>query len=244
VTAALELDEVFARRGGEPVLRDVSLSVAPGEVVGLLGPSGSGKSSLLRVLLGLLLPEQGRVRVRGEVASEAGRLHLPPEARGLAAVFQELALWPHLTVAGNLRFVLHSQGVPRSEHGDRIAAMLGQVGLAHLDRRYPGELSGGEQQRLAIARALVVQPTALLLDEPLANLDVRTKGELIELLGELLAARPVTVVHVTHDPREAQALASTIAIVENGEITYRGALEQVSSCPTAFGRALSNALRG
>ncbi|MEQ8281097.1 MAG: ABC transporter ATP-binding protein [Deltaproteobacteria bacterium] len=242
MTAVLEIEGVCARRGSVRVIDDVSLSISAGEVVALLGPSGSGKSTLVRILLGLTLPEQGTVRIRGELASIAGKLHVAPEDRDIAVVFQDLALWPHLTAAGNLRFVLRSQRTTRGEEEDRIHAMLEQVGLGGFEKRYPGELSGGEQQRLAIARALVLSPAAVLLDEPLANLDVVMKRELLALLRELFARHRATVVHVTHDPEEAADLASRLVILEAGRTTYAGSLEGVASSESVFGRAVAEAL--
>jgi iron(III) transport system ATP-binding protein len=242
MTAILALEGVIARRGATRVIDDVSLSISEGEVVALVGPSGSGKSTVVRLLLGLSLPERGVVRIRGELASAPGKLHVPPEARDVAVVFQDLALWPHLTVAGNLRFVLRSQRQARGEEDDRIHAMLAQVGLGGFEKRYPGGLSGGEQQRLAIARALVLSPAAVLLDEPLANLDVVMKRELVALLRDLFARHRATVLHVTHDPEEAADLASSVAILEDGRVTYRGSLESLADSESAFGRAVASAV--
>ena len=225
------------------MIEDVTLSISAGEVVALLGPSGSGKSTLLRLLLGLTLPERGIVRVRGSVASAAGKLRIAPEMRNIAVVFQDLALWPHLTALGNLRFVLEPKKLPRSAARDRMHSMLHQVGLAGLEQRYPAELSGGEQQRLAIARALVHDPTAVLLDEPLANLDLVTRHELLALLRDLFGRHGTTVVHVTHDPQEARTLASKVVILERGRVAQVGAPNDPATSASAFGRAVANALR-
>ena len=241
MSALLSLDDVSVRRGQSSVLENVTLDVGEGDVVALLGPSGSGKSTLLRVLLGLVAPARGVVKLRDRVASEAGRVRIPPEERDLAVVFQDLALWPHLTVAGNLRFVLRSKGRFRGEERDHIHQMLEQVGLAGFEGRYPGELSGGEQQRVAIARALVLDPVAVLLDEPLANLDVAMKQELIALLVDLFNKRGSTVLHVTHDPREAAELTSNVVILEDGRITYSGPLGGLPDTGSSFIRAVQEA---
>ena len=222
MTAAVSLGGVTLAYGDRKALDDVTLSVAPGEVLALLGPSASGKTSLLRAVLGFVVPRAGTVRLGERVASRDGRLLLPPEERGLAVVFQDLALWPHLSVEGNLGFGLAAQGVPSREARDRIAATVRRVGLAGTERRHPGELSGGQQQRVAIARALVLEPRAVLLDEPLASIDVDLRRELLALLRELFAENGTTAIHVTHDLREAVAIASRFAVMEEGRIVQQG----------------------
>jgi len=243
MTAVLTLEGVTAYRGSARVLDDLNLEIGAGEVVALLGPSGSGKSTIIRLLLGLLAPERGIVRVRGEVATQNDKILVPPETRDLAVVFQDLALWPHLSVAGNLRFVLRSKRLPRSEEKDRISEVLERVGLTGKEDRYPGELSGGEQQRVAIARALVTRPSAILLDEPLANLDVALKRELLDLLRGILGGGSIAALYVTHDPREAVTLGAALAVLDRGRIVQQGALEDLRTCPaTAFVQQVLEAL--
>lgn len=239
MSIALALEDVHVRVGATPVLAGVSLRLAVGETLALLGPSGSGKTTLVRLALGLTAPDAGSVRVDGREASRAGRIVIPPEARGLGVVFQDLALWPHLTVVGNLGFGLRARGVPRREVEPRVDALLERVGLAGKGRRYPGNLSGGERQRVAIARALVVEPHVLLFDEPLANLDIALKSELLGLFQELLRERNIAALYVTHDPREASRMTSRWAVLENGAITQEGDLTALRSGPaTPFVRAL------
>lgn len=150
-------------------------------------------------------------------------------------MFQDLALWPHLSVAGNLRFVLRSRKVPRHEQSERIKDVLDRVGLAGKEKRYPGELSGGERQRVAIARALVTSPSAVLLDEPLASLDVALKAEILGLLRSLLRGGDAAVLYVTHDPREAARLSDHLAVLESGRIVQEGRLHALRANPaTAF----------
>ncbi|MBA3319658.1 MAG: ATP-binding cassette domain-containing protein, partial [Gemmatimonadales bacterium] len=216
MTLALALEDVHFRYGSTTVLSGVSLTVLRGEVLAVVGPSGSGKSSVLRLLLGLEVPERGRVHVDGRLASVAGRLIEPPEQRNLAVVFQDLALWPHLSVEGNLAFGLESRGVPRDERWRRIADILDRVGLTSKRGRYPRELSGGEQQRTAIARALVLAPAAVLLDEPLSNLDVALRRELLLLVRQLFMERNTAALYVTHDLREALNLVDRLAVLEGG----------------------------
>lgn len=272
-TPALELRDVTARLAPPPqppTLDGVSLAVAPGETLALLGPSGSGKSTLVRLLLGFVAPVSGAVFLRGRQVAGASVRAALPEERGLSVVFQDLALWPHMTVAGNLRFVLRQalrsarrqtrrqtrrqaqRGGQDRVDGDletRIDAALAQVGLEALATRYPRELSGGEQQRVAMARALVTRPDVVLFDEPLANLDVALKAELIPLTRELLAASGSAALWVTHAPREAAALGHRVAILEAGRLTHVGpttdwAQSLVTAPATPFIRAVASDLAG
>ncbi len=239
MTAAVTVEEVTVAFAGKGVLDRVTLVVGSGEILGVLGPSGSGKTTLLRVLLGLVAPNAGRVSLGGILASGGGRVVLAPERRDLGVVFQDLALWPHLTVAGNLAFGLASRGIPRSERSERVAAMLERVGLAGFGPRRPGELSGGERQRVAIARALVVEPRAVLFDEPLANLDPVRKAELLAVFRALLRDRKTPAVYVTHDLGEVAGLADRLTILEGGRIVQEGALHDLRTAPaTPFVRAI------
>ena len=239
MSTALALEGVTLAYRGEVVLDAVDLRVDAGEVLALLGPSASGKTSALRALLGFAVPRTGIVRVGGRIVSHDGRLVIAPEDRGLAVVFQDLALWPHLTVEGNLAFGLAARGMPSRERKERITAILCRVGLAGAERRHPGELSGGQRQRVAIARALVMEPGAVLLDEPLASVDVDLRRELLELLRELFREKRTTALHVTHDLREAAAVAHRFAILEAGRIVQEGALGDLRRAPaTPFVRAL------
>lgn len=225
MSAAISIQDVTVRRQGAETLSGVNLEVAAGEILSLLGHSGSGKTTLLRVIAGLARPDRGSVAIGGTVASRDGSVVVAPEDRGVAVVFQDLALWPHLTVHGNLAFGLESRHVARDEREARIAAMLGLVGLSGKSGRHPGELSGGERQRVAIARALVRQPAAILLDEPLANLDLGLKRELLELFRRLLGEQGSTAIHVTHDPSDAAALGGRVAVLEHGRLVHDGSLE-------------------
>lgn len=231
MSAALRLEDVTLEYQGRRVLDGVSLTVASGDVLALLGPSASGKTSVLRVLLGFAVPQAGTVTLGDQVVSQGGRLLVPPEDRDLAVVFQDLALWPHLSVAGNLAFGLAAQGVPPAEATERIATIIRRVGLAGTKARYPGELSGGQRQRVAIARSLVLEPRAVLLDEPLSNVDVDLRRELLALLDELFRERGTTAVHVTHDLREARAVTNRFAVIEAGRIVQQGTLDDLRSAP-------------
>ena len=233
MTATLEIQDVTFRYGSRDVLRGFTLAVESGEVLALLGPSGCGKSSALRLVLGFAAPLTGSIRLAGEVVSRDGKILQPPERRGIAVVFQDLALWPHLSVWGNLAFGLGTRKLGREELGERIRGMLGRVGLSGKEGCYPGELSGGERQRVAIARALVLEPRALLLDEPLSNLDVGLKRELLGIFRELLKEHGTTAIYVTHDLREAALLGDRIAVVEAGHVVQEGTLDAIRAHPAS-----------
>ncbi len=216
--AFVRLARVTKRYGARTVVDAVSLDIAEGEIVALLGASGCGKTTLLRLIAGLETPDAGEIRIAGACVAADGRNLSPPRARGIGFVFQDLALWSHLTVAGNLRFVLASLGVPKREHAAHIAGMLRLVRVEAFAGSYPGTLSGGEQQRVAIARALVGRPRFLLLDEPMSSLDTGLKMDLLTELAALQQQLHVTTVYVTHDHAEARALAHRIVLMRAGRV--------------------------
>jgi iron(III) transport system ATP-binding protein len=203
--------------GAQLVLEGIDLDVPGGTTLALLGPSGCGKSTLLKLLAGLLRPSAGSIALGGEVVAD-GRICLPPERRGLGMVFQDYALWPHMTVAANISFALEMRRVARAERERRVAAALARVGLEGLGGRRPAALSGGQQQRVALARAIVAEPRILLFDEPLSNLDRALRATLCREIGALLAQLGTTAVYVTHDHEEAQALAHRIITLSHGRV--------------------------
>ncbi len=240
----IQLDAISVQRGETRILDGINLAVG-NEVVALVGPSGSGKTMLLRVLLGLEPPTKGRVSISNCVMSQDARVDVLPEERNVAMVFQDLALWPHLSVHGNLAFGLKGRGLTKAAQEERITRTLSWVGLHGKASRGPHELSGGERQRVAVARALVLAPVALLLDEPLSSLDVALKDELCELFARLFAERGLPVLYVTHDPREAVRLARRIVVLEGGRIVQDGAPAYLAEIPaTPFVRAFARAARG
>jgi len=211
--ATVEITDVSKSYGSVAALRNVSLSVREGEFVSLLGASGSGKSTLLKLIAGLERPTAGRVGLAGVDAT-----NLPSERRGIGMVFQDYALFPTMTVEGNIAFPLRARGIRGEDARRRITRVAEMLGLDRLLDRSPSQLSGGQQQRVAIARAIVFEPKILLLDEPLSALDKnlreQTKGEIKSLHHRL----GVTIVYVTHDQSEALAMSDRIAVMDRGAI--------------------------
>jgi iron(III) transport system ATP-binding protein len=214
-------ESVSKRFGDVRAVADATLSIEAGELMALLGPSGCGKTTLLRLLAGFEEPDQGRISIAGTRVAGDGAWH-PPERRGVGVVFQDYALFPHLTVAENVAF-----GLGRRERNGRPAMLLRLVGLEGLDRRYPHELSGGQQQRVALARALAPEPSVVLLDEPWSNIDPLLRSSMREELALILREVGVSVLLVTHDREEAFSVADRIALMSEGEIVQVGSAEAV-----------------
>ena len=217
-SAFLRLVEVTKRLDESTVIDGVSLELREGQAMALLGPSGCGKTTLLRLIAGLEKPDDGEIWIAGQKVAAKGRNTVPPRGRNIGFVFQDLALWPHLTVAGNLDFVLQSQRWERRTRKDRIDEVLRMVHMAPHAYKYPGQLSGGEQQRVAIARAVVARSHLLLLDEPLSNLDSDLKSILLEELSVLQRRLNLTTLYVTHDQSEATSFANSVVRMNNGRI--------------------------
>lgn len=228
--AAIELSHLSRTFGATRAVDDVSLSVPSGAFLSFLGPSGCGKTTLLRLIAGLERPQAGRILLGGrEMSGPSG--FVPPEARGLGMVFQSYALWPHMTVAGNIRFGLRLQRLPRAEEAARISEALAMVGLAAMAGRRPHELSGGQRQRVALARCLALRPGMILLDEPLANLDTHLRGVMLAEFRRLHAALGTTFVFVTHDQDEAMAVATHVAVMNAGRLEQIAPPEQLFRQP-------------
>jgi iron(III) transport system ATP-binding protein len=213
-----------------PALREVSLDVAPGTFLVLLGPSGSGKTTMLRCLAGIERVTSGRIAIGDRTVAD-GRAHVPPDERDLSMVFQDYALWPHMTAAGNVAFALRRRRLGRAECRARALAMLERVGLAGLGGRYPNELSGGQQQRVALARALIAEPGLILCDEPLSNLDADLRERMRVEISSLVRESAATTVYITHDQAEAFALADQVGVLEDGLLVQLGTPEEVYNSP-------------
>ncbi len=230
--ADLVVRDVSLRLGGAEILKDVSVTVAPGQVAALLGPSGSGKTTLLRAIAGLEVPHAGSIGIGDTVFFDAARgVDLPAEKRGLGLVFQSYALWPHRTVFDNVAYGLKLRGVPQAEIKARVDKALSQIGLGHLGRRYPHQLSGGQQQRVAIARALVYEPPVILLDEPLSNLDAKLREEARAWLRTLIVTLGLSAICVTHDQVEAMAIADRITLLNAGSVEQEGTSTELYGKP-------------
>ncbi|SEM82190.1 iron(III) transport system ATP-binding protein [Loktanella fryxellensis] len=223
----LEISHIAKSFGGRSVVDDVSLSILPGQVTCLLGPSGCGKSTTLRMIAGIEGPDAGTIRVDGRVICDDGHA-TPPEKRPIGLMFQDFALFPHLSVARNVAF-----GMKGSKTAQRAAVvdLLAKVGMGrHIDR-YPHELSGGEQQRVALARALAPRPRVMLMDEPFSGLDDRLRDEIRDQTLDVLKAEGTAVLLVTHEPGEAMRMADEIALMRDGRIVQRGAPYNIYNTP-------------
>jgi len=214
----VDMDSVSKFYSGAKALDDISLEIDGGERIVILGPSGCGKTTILRLIAGFIAPDTGSIYISGELVSRDGRIIKPPEQRNLGMVFQDLALWPHLSVKENIDFGLKAKGLPKIDRKHRIREALNLVGMADYADRKPAELSGGQQQRVALARALVLEPKVLLMDEPLSSLDlelnVRLRKEILGLQEEL----GFTMLYVTHDRDEAFDIATQVVSMKQGRI--------------------------
>ncbi|WP_298228665.1 ABC transporter ATP-binding protein [Gryllotalpicola sp.] len=244
---SIELEDVRKAFGATHALDGVSLSVEPGTFLVLLGPSGSGKTTMLRGLAGVERFDSGTVRLGSRVVSD-GRRHLPPERRGLAMVFQDYALWPHLTVFENVAYALKRHHLDGREARSRTMETLDRVSMAEKAANYPQELSGGQQQRVALARAIVARPSLLLFDEPLSNLDADLREQLRVEIATLARESGATAVYITHDQSEAFALADVVGVLRRGRLEQIGPPEQIYAHPAtpfvARFTGLSGSMRG
>jgi spermidine/putrescine ABC transporter ATP-binding subunit len=224
----IELVSVSKSFGAIPVVKDISLQIPQGEFVSILGPSGCGKTTTLNMIAGFNQPSLGDIRIRGR---SQGRV--PPERRNIGLVFQNYALFPHMTVADNVGFGLRMRGAARSEIQSGVASALRSVRLENYGERYPRELSGGQQQRVALARAVAPRPSVLLLDEPLSNLDLKLREAMRLELKELQQQLGMTFVYVTHDQEEAMAMSDRIVVMWQGVIAQVGSPASIYRHPVS-----------
>ncbi|HEX8065871.1 MAG TPA: TOBE-like domain-containing protein [Thermoleophilaceae bacterium] len=222
----IETVGIWKRYGDHQALEDVSIAVPEGSLTALLGPSGGGKSTLLRAIAGLERPDAGRVTINGEDVTD-----VPAQRRGIGFVFQHYAAFKHMTVRDNVAFGLQVRRRPRDEVSRRVDELLELVQLQGLARRYPSQLSGGQRQRMALARALAIEPRVLLLDEPFGALDARVRAELRAWLLRLQSEVGVTTLFVTHDQEEAMELASQIVLVHDGRVEQAGTPQELYEQP-------------
>jgi iron(III) transport system ATP-binding protein len=227
---ALEVTDLVVVYGGTPALHGVSLRVGPGEVLALLGPSGSGKSTLLHAVAGFLEPSAGTVTVGGTTVAGNGR-PLPPEHRDVGVVFQNYALWPHLSALDTVAYPARRRRAGRAEARSEALAIMDRLRIGHLADRRPAELSGGEQQRVGLARALARRPSVYLFDEPTAHLDSHVRGVFLEELVARQRDSGAAAVYATHDAEEALALADRVALLREGRLLQVGTPQQVYAEP-------------
>jgi len=230
--ALVHLEHVTKRFGADrpPATDGLSFTVESGRILALLGPSGCGKTTTLRLIAGFETPDQGRIAIAGRTVADADRgIHVEPEARGVGVVFQDYALFPHLTIGQNVGFGL--ERTSRSERRARVAQVLDLVGLTDFAERYPHELSGGQQQRVAVARALAPAPTLILLDEPFSNLDADLRAQMRDEVEKILRATGTTAIFVTHDQEEAFTIADQVGVLDQGRLEQLGAPEVIYHNP-------------
>ncbi|WP_323781752.1 ABC transporter ATP-binding protein [Thalassovita sp.] len=222
--AELTFSNLTKRFDGVSALDGIDAVIESGEFVALLGPSGCGKTTLLRLTAGFEQPDEGEIRIGGDTVAGAG-CFAPPEAREIGIVFQSYALWPHKSVAANVSYPLEVRRLPRAEREARVAEALNLTGLRDFADRMPSQLSGGQRQRVALARCLVFEPRAVLLDEPLANLDLALRASMQDVFSMFHRRTDATMLYVTHDQSEALALADRVAVMESGRIRQFAAPE-------------------
>jgi spermidine/putrescine ABC transporter ATP-binding subunit len=222
----ISVRDLTKRFGRNEVVSRISFAIGEGELFTLLGPSGCGKTTLLRLIAGFYAPDEGEVRFDERRVNE-----MPPHERGIGMVFQNYALWPHMTVFGNVGYGLKLQKIERATVARRVEGVLEKVKLAGLGDRYPGQLSGGQQQRVALARALVLNPKILLLDEPLSNLDAKVRVQVRAEIRKLQKELGITTVYVTHDQEEALTLSDRIAVFNQGKVLQIGPPKELYERP-------------
>lgn len=235
----LEFKKVSKYYNGLRALKDFSIEVAQGERVIILGPSGCGKTTVLRLLAGFIAPDIGSIAINGETIAADGRNFKEPEDRNLGMVFQDLALWPHLTVKGNLEFGLKAKGIVTREREQRIHEILKLMQIEEYIHAAPANLSGGQQQRVALARALVMHPEILLMDEPLSSLDFELSVQLRKEILRIQKQIGFTLLYVTHNLEEAFDIATYVVVMKNGHINQAGPVTEIKEYFTKLLRSHS-----
>ena len=229
----LECRRLAKRLGSKQVLHGLDLSVERGEVVSILGPSGSGKTTLIRLIAGLSEPDAGEISIAGRTIWSAST-SVPIENRGVGFVFQDYAVWPHMTVADNVGFGLQMAGMARFDRDRRVREALEAVHIAELAKRYPDQLSGGQQQRLALARSLAARPQLILMDEPLSNVDAALREQLRNEILQAVHAQGATAIYITHDQSEAMGMCDRLAVIHDGRILQMGDPEDLYRRPASL----------
>lgn len=223
----VKIDNVYKSYNKHPVIKAISLNIEKGERVVLLGPSGCGKTTLLRMVAGFIHPDKGKLIIDGCIVADNGKSIIGPERRQVGMVFQDLALWPHMSSYKNLEFGLKTKNISKMERKTLIDEVLEKTQMTEFKDAYPGELSGGQQQRIALARSLVAHPKILLMDEPLSSLDTDLRQILGREILRLQEEFAITLIYVTHDREEAFSLATRIVVMENGMIKKMGTVSEI-----------------
>ena len=231
--ASVRFENVSISYGAKQVVKDFSLSVNDGEIMGIIGPSGCGKTTLIRALCGLIKPEKGNIYINDQlVFSDEKRINVAPERRGIGVVFQDYAVWPHLSVWDNVCYPMKKHKVPKEEIAKRAAYALEQVRMTGYEKHMPAQLSGGQQQRVAIARSLVSSDELIVLDEPITNLDAKLREEMILEIQMIQQNIGTTIIYITHDQEAALQLCDRIAIMQpDGQICQIGSDEEIIRRP-------------
>jgi ABC-type Fe3+/spermidine/putrescine transport system ATPase subunit len=228
----IKLNKITHAYGDKRVLQQLSLNIAANQLTCLLGGSGSGKTTILRLIAGLEIPQNGLITIANEKVTDNQQIIVPPHQRNLGFIFQDLALWPHFTVYKNIAFGLTERKDENVK--ESVFKMLDFFGLQEYAEKYPHQLSGGQQQLVAISRSLVLKPKILLMDEPLANLDVKLKRKILEHIKNLKQNFDLTMVFVTHNHKEAFAIADNIVVLNDGKIQQTGNVEQIKNSDDEF----------
>jgi iron(III) transport system ATP-binding protein len=228
------LSQIEKQYDGFTAIHPLDLEIGEGEFVTLLGPSGCGKTTLLRMVAGLELPSGGRIEVGDRVFNDVrDQVYLPPEKRDVGMVFQSYAVWPHMTVARNIDYPLRVKKVPRDQREQRLRDAIELVRLGGQEGKWPHQLSGGQQQRVALARGLIMRPRVLLLDEPLSNLDAKLRKSMRTEIREIQRALKMTMLYVTHDREEAEAISDRMALIFEGRLAQIGSPEEICQAPAS-----------
>ena len=228
----IKLNNISHSYGNNAVLHDLTLNVEAHKLTCLLGGSGCGKTTILRLIAGLEIPQAGQVVMENKVVTENEQIHIQPHQRNTGFIFQDLALWPHFTVYKNIAFGLTERNEKNVK--DTVFKMLDFFGLQEQTQKYPHQLSGGQKQLVAISRSLVLKPKILLMDEPLSNLDVKLKRKILEHIKNLKQNFDLTIIYVTHDHKEAFAIADKIVVLDKGKIEEAGTVEQIKKSENKF----------
>ncbi len=228
----IKLDNITHLYGDKPVLQNLTLDIEANQLTCLLGGSGCGKTTILRLIAGLEIPKSGEINIENKTVTQNSQILVPPHQRGIGFIFQDLALWPHFTVYKNIAFGLTERKEKNIK--DTVFEILDFFGLQDQAEKYPHQLSGGQKQLVAISRSLVLKPKILLMDEPLANLDVKLKRKILEHIKNLKQNFNLTIIYVTHDHKEAFTIGDQIVVLDKGKIEDKGTVEQIKNSKNEF----------